>query len=102
MVCLATVGVVAANGDGRLRQRRRAQDQPLDEVSWSNLRRFVCGSVDNVKCMNDERWVAGKSDTQRFHDVLISVSEGTKGEVCVGGDSERTSFYKNQDKNFTY
>lgn len=58
VVCLAMVGVVAANGDDmRLmqRQRRRAQDQPLDDVSWSNLRRFVCGSVENVKCMNDER-----------------------------------------------
>lgn len=54
-VCMPTVGVVAATGDVRQRLRRRAQDQPLDEQSWSNLRRFVCGSVENVKCMNDER-----------------------------------------------
>lgn len=39
------------------RQRRGpAQQSPLDAVSWLNLRRFVCGSEANVRCLTDERY----------------------------------------------
>lgn len=47
---------------GESRSRRQpVAENPLDAMSWLNLRRFVCGGDANTRCLTDERWVCARA-----------------------------------------